>query len=81
MCPRYDSPETSVGIHGATVDLHMILEIDNQWSTDMGNDWGAGGHICHVDIYQIFLQKLKEEGILLVDRYQAIRSVSQKRGK
>ena len=48
------------------VKLPMILEVDNQRTVNLANNWSAGGRTRHVDVQQNFLRELKEDGILIV---------------
>ena len=50
----------------------MILEIDNQGTVALVNNWSASGRTRHMDVRQKFLRELKEEGILLVNGFPAI---------
>ena len=51
---------------GLQVELPMILEGDNQGAVDLVNTWSASGRTWHVDVRQMFLCQLKEDGILIV---------------
>ena len=51
---------------GLQVELPMILEGDNQGAVDLVNTWSASGRTWHVDVRQIVLCQLKEDGILIV---------------
>lgn len=51
---------------GLTVELPMILEVDNKGAKDLVNNWSVGGRLRHVDIRQFFLRDLKEDGLIRV---------------
>ena len=51
---------------GLKVKLPMTLEMDNKGGVDHTNSWSVGGHMRHVRTKQVFLRKLKEEGIIVV---------------
>ncbi len=46
--------------------LPMIFEVDNKGAVYLANSWSIGGQTRHIDVHQIFLRKLKEEGKLLI---------------
>ena len=48
---------------GLTVELPMILEMDNRESIDLANSWSVGGRTRHVGCKLNWLRELKEEGI------------------
>ena len=54
---------TSVGL---SVDLSMVIEIDNQGAVHLANNWSVGGRTRHVDIQNYFLQELKDNGMLVI---------------
>ena len=47
-------------------ELLMTLEVDNQGTVDLANNWSACGHTRHMDVHENFLRELKEDGILPV---------------
>jgi hypothetical protein len=47
---------------GLTVQLPMILKIDNKGAVDLANNWSCGGRTRHVKLN--FLRELKEAGII-----------------
>jgi hypothetical protein len=49
-----------------TVELPMILYVDNQGTVDLANNWSVGGRTRHVDVKQNYLRELKERGFLRV---------------
>ena len=49
-----------------TVNLPMVLEVDNQGAVHLAKNWIIGGCAGHIDVRQYFLQELKEAGILIV---------------
>ena len=51
---------------GLKVKLPMILQVDNQATVDLVNNWSSGGRTRHVEVRQFFLRELKAEGILNV---------------
>ena len=53
----------SIGLH---THLHIILDVDNKGTVDLANSWSSGWCTQHIDVCQTVLQKLKEEGKLLV---------------
>ena len=48
------------------VELPMVLEIDNSCAGDIANSWSMGGRMCHVDVCNYFLCKLKDQGLLVI---------------
>jgi hypothetical protein len=44
----------------------MILACDNKGAKDLANNWSAGGWMHDVDIRQLLLHNLKEDGIIKV---------------
>ena len=51
---------------GLTVELPMILEVDNKGTVDLANNWSSAGRTRHICTKIAFLRELKEEGILKV---------------
>ena len=51
---------------GLSVELPMLLEIDNKGAVDLANNWSVGGRTRHVDVRNHFLRELKDEGLMLV---------------
>ena len=51
---------------GLTVQLPMVLEVDNQGAVNLANNWSVGGRTRHIDVRQCFLSLLKKAGILIV---------------
>ena len=49
---------------GLKVKLPILANIDKGGAVDIDNNWSVGGRICHVEVKQNFLQKLKEAGIV-----------------
>jgi hypothetical protein len=49
-----------------TIELPMILYIDNQGTVDLANNWSVGGRTRHVDVKQNYLRELKERGFIRV---------------
>ena len=49
-----------------TVELPMLLYIDNQGTVDLANNWSVGGRTRHVDVKQNYLRELKEKGFIRV---------------
>lgn len=51
---------------GLTVELPMILYIDNQGAVDSANNWSVGGRTRHMGIKQNYLRELKDRGFIQV---------------
>jgi hypothetical protein len=51
---------------GLSVELPMLLEIDNKGAVDLANNWSVGGRTRHVDVRNHFLRELKDEGLIVV---------------
>jgi hypothetical protein len=51
---------------GLSVELPMLLEMDNQGAVDLANNWSVGGRTRHVDVRNHFLRELKDEGPIVV---------------
>ena len=51
---------------GLQVEKHMILEIDNKGAKDLIDNWSVGGRLRHVEVKQLFLRELKEQGLIIV---------------
>ena len=49
-----------------TVELPMILEVDNKGAVDFCNNWSVAGRTRHIEVKQYYLSELKEAGILKV---------------
>ena len=48
------------------VKLPMILEVDNKWIVDLVNNWSVRVRTRHVETRQLFLRRLKEQGVFQV---------------
>jgi len=42
------------------VQLHMVLEMDNQGAVDLATGWSVGGCTRHVDVCIHYIRELKE---------------------
>jgi hypothetical protein len=51
---------------GLKVKLPMVLEMDNQGAVYLSSNWSVGGRTRHIDVQSVFLQELKEAGILVI---------------
>ena len=51
---------------GLTVELPMILYIDNQGAVDLANNWSVGGRTRHMGEKQNYLRELKDRGFIQV---------------
>ena len=51
---------------GLSVELPMLLEMDNKGAVDLANNWSVGGRTRHVDVRNHFLRELKDEGLIMV---------------
>jgi hypothetical protein len=51
---------------GLSVQLPMILEVDNKGAVDLVNNYSVGGRTSHVETRQHFLRQLKEENVIKV---------------
>jgi hypothetical protein len=49
---------------GLTVQLPMILEIDNSGAVDIFNNWASSGRTRHMDVRMKFLRELKEANLI-----------------
>ena len=49
---------------GLTIELPMILEIDNQGAIDIVNNWSSSGRTRHMDLRLKYLRELKEANII-----------------
>jgi hypothetical protein len=49
---------------GLKVELPMILEIDNQGTVDIVNNWSSSGRTRHMDVRYKFLRELKEANVI-----------------
>ena len=49
---------------GLTVELPMVLYIDNRGAVDLANNWSVGGRTRHMDVKQNYLRELKESGMI-----------------
>ena len=49
---------------GLTVELPMILYMDNTATVALANNWSIGGRTRHLDIKQNYLRELKECGFI-----------------
>ena len=48
------------------VKLPMILEVDNKWIVDLVNNWSVRVRTRHVETRQLFLRRMKEQGVFQV---------------
>ena len=48
-----------------SVELPMVLEIDNRGAVDLLNSWSVGGRTRHVGVKLNYLRELKEQGIMV----------------
>jgi hypothetical protein len=55
-----------LGSIGLTVELPMLLEMDNKGAVDLANNWSVGGRTRRVDVRNHFLRELKDEGLIIV---------------
>jgi hypothetical protein len=51
---------------GLTVELPMLLEMDNKGAVHLANNWSVGGRVRHVDVRNHFLRDLKDKGLIKV---------------
>ncbi len=51
---------------GLKVKLLMVLLMDNQETVCLANNWSIVGRIRHIDVQSVFLQELKEAGVLVI---------------
>jgi hypothetical protein len=51
---------------GLKVKLPMVLKMDNQGVMYLANNWSIGGRTRHIGVLPVFLQELKETGILVI---------------
>ncbi len=45
----------------------MVLEMDNQGAVYLANNWSVGGRTRHIDVQSVFLHKLKQSGVLVIN--------------
>jgi hypothetical protein len=50
-----------------TVELPMLLYVDNKGAKDLMNNWSVGGRTRHVDVRYHFLRELKEKNIIRIN--------------
>ena len=48
------------------VKLPIILEVDNKGTVDLINNWSVGVITIHVETRQLFLRRMKEQGVFQV---------------
>ena len=48
---------------GLSVELPMVLEVDNMGAVHLANNWSVSGRTRHIDVRQYFLRELKEKNI------------------
>ena len=51
---------------GLTVELPMILYMDNTAAVSLANNWSIGGRTRHMDVKQNYLRKLKNVDSFIV---------------
>jgi hypothetical protein len=51
---------------GLSVQLPMVLQIDNKGAIDLVDNWSCGGRTKHIDMRHYYMRELKEQGILKV---------------
>jgi hypothetical protein len=51
---------------GLSVELPMLLEMDNKGAMDLANNWSMGGQTHHLVVRNHFLNELKDEGLIIV---------------
>jgi hypothetical protein len=61
---------------GLKVKVPMILQVDNQGVRELINNWSVGGHMRHVATKAMFLQELKEQGLLSIEYISGKRMIS-----
>ena len=49
---------------GLSVELPMILEMDNQGAIDIVNNWSSSGRTRHMDLRMKYLREMKEANII-----------------
>jgi len=49
-----------------SVELPMVLKMDNSGAVDIANSWSFGGRTRHVDVRNYFLQELNNQGLLMI---------------
>jgi len=52
---------------GLTVKTPIIIRVDNKGTIDLANGWSTGGNLKHVEVRQVFIRDLREEGVLRVE--------------
>ncbi|KAL7486991.1 hypothetical protein ACHAW6_012592 [Cyclotella cf. meneghiniana] len=48
------------------VEFSMVLKMDNAWAVDIVNSWSVGGRTRHMDVCNVFLHELKDQGLLVI---------------
>jgi hypothetical protein len=56
---------------GLKVKLLMVLEMDNQGTVYLANNWSIGCRTRHIDVQSVLLQELKEAAGILVIKWIA----------
>ncbi len=51
---------------GLKVKLPMVLKMDNQGAVYLANNWSIRGRKRHIDVWSVFLQELKDAGVLMI---------------
>ena len=51
---------------GLSVELLMVLEVDNKGAVHLANNWSASGCTRHIDVRQYFLREMEEKNLIVV---------------
>ena len=51
---------------GLSVELPMVLEVDNMGAVHLANNWSVSGRTRHIDVRQCFLREMKEKNLIVV---------------
>ena len=51
---------------GLSVELPMVLEIDNMVTVHLVSNWSVSGNTRHIDVRQYFLREMKEKNLIVV---------------
>ena len=47
--------------------LPILVQVDNEAAVDLANGWTVGGNMKHSEVRLMYLQELKQRGIILVE--------------
>ena len=59
-----------------SVELPMVLEVDNMGAVHLANNWSVSGRTIHIDVRQDFLRELNEKTLIVVILTHSARNVA-----